>query len=149
MLIVRRKKTMEYCIEQIESILERKLLEAANYFGDRKIRVIDIGVFPWHKKIELSLLFSDEDAEIDDIAGWPHYDFSKMSEGGWDEAQELASDIAEIWEQDHDALPIFMDFGTAATSEKVINVVNRFNRASDFVVQVLDPDDSNSENYCA
>lgn len=140
---------MEYCIEKIESILEKKLINAADDFGGRELKAIDIGVFPWHKKIELSFLFSEDSAEIDDIAAWPHYDYSKMNEGGWEDALDLANDIAEIWNEDKDAMPIFMDFGTAATSENVNKVINRFNLSPEFTVQVLDPDDSNSENFCA
>lgn len=119
---------MKYCIKKIEGVLEKKILEAVNFFGDRELQMIDIGVFPWHKTIELSFLLSEDETEIDDVAAWPHYDHSKMSEGGWDDAIELANDIAEIWNQDRDAIPIFIDFATAATSEKVQRVVNQFNR---------------------
>ncbi|BDM65676.1 hypothetical protein NFHSH190041_31280 [Shewanella sp. NFH-SH190041] len=139
---------MTYCVEKIENILEKKLIDIANDFGDKELKAIDIGVFPWHETIELSLLFSEDNVEINDIAAWPYFNYSEMNEGGWDEAKELANNIAEIWEQNKDVFPILLDFATAATAEKVTQAIGQFNRSPDFFIQVLNPDDHESQNFC-
>ena len=139
---------MDYCIEKIEAVLESKLLEISKTLGGKELSILDIGVFPWHTKLEFSFLFSHDDIEEDDIASWPHYDFTDMSEGQWEEGKEIARDINAIWEESFDAFPIFLDFASAATSEKVNNVLKKFNLAPDFKVQVLDSDNSDSPNYC-
>lgn len=60
---------MKYCIEKIESLLAERLNEALSEFKSKELNIIDIGVFPWHSKIELSFLFSSDDVFEDDIAG--------------------------------------------------------------------------------
>jgi hypothetical protein len=140
---------MEYCIENIEIILEEKLKEALEEFKTKELRIIDVGVFPWHSEINLSFFFSNDTADEDDIAAWPNFNYSNIHEGGWDQAKEIATKMNGMWEKDCDAIPFFLDFGSAAISERITTIVNRFNLAKNFKIQVLDPDDSNSENYCA
>nr|WP_086939930.1 hypothetical protein [Thaumasiovibrio occultus] len=140
---------MNYSIESIEQLLAEKLLEALAEFGGKELRIIDIGVFPWHSEISISFLFAQDSSDVDDIAAWPHFDYSKIFEGGWDKAKVLAKEMNEIWRKDNDPIPFFLDFGSAATSEKVTNIINRFKLSPDFSVQVLNPDDPNSENFCA
>ncbi len=65
---------MEYSRENIEQLLEGKLLEAVDNFGKKELRIIDVGVFPWHSEISVSFLFSEDSAEEDDIAAWPNAD---------------------------------------------------------------------------
>jgi hypothetical protein len=129
--------------------LADKLKSALDEFGSRELKIIDIGVFPWHSKIEVSLLFTSEDAPVDDIAAWPNFDYSKMSEGGWKEAESIVREMNEEWEKDCDAMPFLMDFASAATSNKVNEVIKSFSLSDDFVLQILDPDDSDSDNFCA
>ena len=45
------KKALEF------AILE-KLDNAATEFSDSEVQILDIGVFPWHEALELSLLLS-------------------------------------------------------------------------------------------
>ena len=140
---------MDYCIETIEELLKDKLFEAVLHFGSKELKKVDIGVFPWHSTIELSLYFTENSADINDVASWPNFNFSKMSEGGWPEGKELAIIMNQEWEETTDAIPYFLDFGTAASSDKVKETLEMFNLANDFKIQVLNPDERNSENYCA
>lgn len=140
---------MDYCIEKIEDMLEHKLSQLASKYEAKELRVLDIGVFPWHGMIELSLLFEGDNAELDDVAAWPYYNCSNINEGGWDEAKELSLQMNNIWEKERDATPIFLDFASAALSEKVTSAVQKFRLSEDFIIQLLDPDDSESENFCA
>lgn len=139
---------MEYGIENIEQLLEEKLLEALIEFKEKELRIIDVSVFPWHSEISISFLFAEDTSEEDDIADWPYFDYSKIFEGGWDQAKDLAKRMNEIWIQDNDPIQFFLDFGSAATSDKVSAIIKKFNLAPDFRVQVLNPDNSNSENFC-
>ena len=140
---------MDYCIETIEELLKDKLFEAVLQFGSKELKKIDIGVFPWHSSIELSLYFTGDAADINDVASWPNFNYSKMSEGSWPEGKELAIIMNKEWEETTDATPFFLDFGTAACSDKVKETLEMFNLSSDFIIQVLDPDNRKSGNYCA
>ncbi|MEL6180551.1 MAG: hypothetical protein AAFS10_16445 [Myxococcota bacterium] len=70
----------------------------------RELLRLDVGVFPWHGWIELSLLFSEEadaDAElIDDIAAWPSYNFSNYTEKEWSEVQEICDSMKAMYSSD-------------------------------------------------
>lgn len=140
---------MEYCIETIEQLLEEKLSEALADFRDQELRIIDIGVFPWHSEISISFLFSEDSADEADIAAWPHFNYSRIFEGNWEKGRELGKIMNHMWLKDTDSIPFFLDFWSAATSERVSNTIKKFNLAQDFRVQVLDSDDANSENFCA
>jgi len=119
---------LEYSIDNIALLISEKLQEALAEFHSNELKLVDIGVFPWHSTIEISLLFSSDDAYEDDISDWPYYDYSKMSEGGWDRGKELTSEIKKIWDKNKDANPIFKDFGEAINSNKVrgVNVDNNY-----------------------
>lgn len=139
---------MEYSRENIEQLLEGKLQEAVDNFGKKELRIIDIGVFPWHSEISVSFLFSEDSAEEDDIAAWPYFDYSKIFAGDWEQARELAKKMNEMWAINNDPIPFFSDFGSALTSDRISSVIKRFNLAPDFRIQVLNPDDPNSKNFC-
>ncbi len=72
-----------------------------------------------------------------------------MNEGKWKEAKDVANKMYEEWSVDRNPIPIFKYFAEAVSSEKVSNVIKKFNLSSDFVVQILNPDDSLSENFIA
>ncbi len=61
---------------------------------------------------------------------------------------EVAKDLEREWNLDNDILPFLFDFSSAVTSTKVRNIINKFNLKSGFRVQILEPDSSDSENYC-
>ena len=139
---------MDYGIEKIEKALREYFERNWQLLSDKKIKLIDIGVFPWHAKVEISFYESGDSAAIDDIATWSLYDYANMYEGGWDSGMEVAKDLEREWNKDNDILPFLFDFSSAVTSAEVRNVINKFNLESNFSVQILDPDSSDSENYC-
>ncbi|MDF4259688.1 hypothetical protein P7M41_25425 [Vibrio parahaemolyticus] len=67
---------MEYCIKKIEKALLEYFRSNLERLSDKEIDLIDIGVFPWHSKIEVSFYESGDSASLDDIAAWKLYDFS-------------------------------------------------------------------------
>ena len=139
---------MEYSIEKIEKALFEYFEKNRQILSDKKIKIIDIGIFPWHAKVEVSFYESGDSAAIDDIAAWDLYDFANMYEGGWDSGLEVAKDLEREWAKDNDILPFLFDFSSAVTSTDVRAVINKFNLDPDFYVQILDPDSNGSENYC-
>ncbi|ACA85492.1 hypothetical protein [Shewanella woodyi] len=131
--------------------MEKSLLEllqrAALEFQGRELLILDIGIFPWHSSIELSLLFSDDQCARDDIAAWPHYDYSKFSEGGWCSAQPVAKQLACEWEKTSDIVGILKREAQVVNLPCIQEVLSSFKLAAEFRVQVLNSDDSHSPNY--
>ncbi len=72
---------MDYSIEKIEKALLEYFEKNRQPLSDKKIKLIDIGVFPWHAKVEISFYESGDSAAIDDIAAWSLYDYANMYEG--------------------------------------------------------------------
>ncbi|WP_445363676.1 hypothetical protein ACJJIQ_03125 [Microbulbifer sp. ANSA003] len=139
---------MEYSIEKIEKALLEYFEINRQGLSDKKIKLIDIGVFPWHAKVEISFYESGDNAATDDIAAWGLYDYANMYEGGWDSGLEVAKDLESEWKKDNDILPFLFDFSSAVTSSEVRAVIQKLNLESGFYVQILDPDSSDFENYC-
>ncbi|WP_027710428.1 hypothetical protein [Zooshikella ganghwensis] len=139
---------MDYSIEKIEKALLEYFERNLQPLSDKKIKLIDIGVFPWHAKVEISFYVSGDSVAIDDIAAWSLYNYANMYEGGWDSGMEVAKDLEREWNKDNDILPFLFDFSSAVTSAEVRSVINKFNLESGFSIQILDPDSSDSENYC-
>ncbi|MCO1336910.1 hypothetical protein MO867_21515 [Microbulbifer sp. OS29] len=139
---------MIYCIEKIENAFleyfEKNVLDLL----DRKIKLIDIGIFPWHSRVEISFYLSDEKSAIDDVAAWKLYDHGSMYEGGWDSGLAIAKDLEAEWKKDNDILPFIFDFSSAITSSKVRGSIKKYNLDEDFSLQILNPDSIDSKNYC-
>ena len=142
------KVAMDYSVEKIEKALLEYFVRNLQSLSDKKIKFIDIGVFPWHAKVEISFYESGDSAAIDDIAAWNLYDYGNMYEGGWDSGIEVAKDLEREWNIDNDILPFLFDFSSAITSPEVKSVINKYNLEQGFRVQILEPDSSDSENYC-
>ncbi|WP_180914381.1 hypothetical protein [Vibrio parahaemolyticus] len=96
------KKIEKALLEYFRSNLER--------LSDKEIDLIDIGVFPWHSKIEVSFYESGDSASLDDIAAWKLYDFSSMNEGHWNLGLDVAEDLSKEWDKSRDILPFLFDF---------------------------------------
>lgn len=154
---------MEYSIEAIASVLEPKLKQLADELSNsdavngRKLRIVDLGVFPWFQTIEISFLFEgdqivgmDEVAADDEIADWPFYDISGINEGRWPEAEPLAAEMAGDWNDSDnpELIPFLQDFARAAQSPELKQALSALNLADDFTFQILNPDLDNSPNYC-
>src|SRR5690349_20610174 len=68
----------------------------------RSVAALDVGCFPWHGSIELSVLTAEElDAdpvllEPDELAAWHHYNFP-VGLSSWDPAVELGRQMADAY----------------------------------------------------
>ncbi|MBA4049702.1 hypothetical protein [Ralstonia pickettii] len=135
---------------QFEAALSDKLFELATCFRGQAVRRLDVGVFPWHGTLELSVLLATDICEERDIASWPNYAVSRLAEGEWPEAVECCREMRRQWEANAGRTISFFELvGEALWSQKVRASIDSLNRSEDFVVTVLDPDNRNSPNYAA
>ena len=139
---------MEHWQKELERALLEKLESAVGEIGKREVQVLDVGVFPWHSSIELSLLLSSDKCDRAFIADWPYYDYSKFNEGEWPAAIPVAEYINERWAQDSDLVGILKGVAMVVRSPAVTKQLENFRLAPEFEVQVLNQDDANSPNYC-
>ena len=139
---------MEHWQKKLERALLDKLESAVAEIGNREVQVLDVGVFPWHSSIELSFLLSSDKCGRAFIADWPYYNYSKLNEGEWPAAKPVAEYINERWVQDCDLMGILKGVAMVVRSPAVTKQLENFRLAPKFEVQVLNPDDANSPNYC-
>ncbi|HEY9100871.1 hypothetical protein, partial [Chitinimonas sp.] len=125
-----------------------KLTQLSARFKDKTIRRLDIGVFPWHGSLEISVLLSDDPCDEHDIAAWPHYNVSQLSEGQWPEAVDCCKAMQRLWEKDpHLTRPLLELVGNMVKSGSIRSVIEQFARSEDFVCTVFHPDQQKSTNY--
>lgn len=135
---------------EIENALEAKLTALCGGFSGKTIERLDVGVFPWHGSIELSILIAGDECDPRDVAGWPHYNISGLQEGKWPEAAGVCKEMQRLWEADTSLSKNFFQLVAAIImSGKVGLAISKFTRSEAFVVTLFDPDDEKSENFCA
>ena len=135
---------------EIESAFVAKLNRLVEEFSGKTLRRLDFGVFPWHGTIEISVLLVDDQCSSSDIASWPHYDASHMSEGQWPEVDILCQHMAKIWQLDsRSSEQMFRLIGEAVKSPAVSSTIGNFSRSDSFEVTLFNPDRKGSINYCA
>jgi hypothetical protein len=145
--------------KSFERALEAKLSKALNEFGDKEVQRLDVGIFPWDALVEISFLFSEDvvndpslvaaDGEDDEVAAWPHYNYSRYAEGEWPEARETCEAMEDKWGENEDAEPFFVQAGEVLRNQTIQEIINKFNRSLNFELTVYDPDSPESRhNYC-
>ncbi len=110
-----------------------------------EIQILDIGIFPWHGLIELSALYSSDlqkgGVYVDDIAGWPHYNFSANENSQWPEigtmAEAMKTDYANDRKQGEE---YFLAAAEAVKSPVVQSAIEKLKRSKDFRVNLIHPD---------
>jgi hypothetical protein len=135
---------------EFEMALVAKLQELALLFSRKSIARIDIGVFPWHGAIELSILLVEDDCDANEIAAWPNYNISSMYEGKWPEVENVCKKMQRMWETDvTSSISFFQAVGEIVKSSQVASMIQGLPRSPTFQVTLLDPDNKKSVNYCA
>ena len=134
---------------QLVSAIAQKLVLVRTERELRPIRILDVGIFPWHTSIELSFLCDGDTADPEDTADWPLYNFSNIYEGKWDAAKLVCEAMNAEWNRSHDIVFILRVAAAAIDSTEVRQAIHHLPRSSDFRVRILDPDDSDSPNYCS
>ena len=132
----------------MEKALIELLTKASNEYAGKELLVLDIGIFPWFNSIEVSLLFSEDQCDLDDIVSWPHYNYSNYNEGGWSSASSTVERLSKEWEKNSDIVSILKQESLVLRLPSVKKAISKFSLANNFTVQLLNSDDSSSPNYC-
>ncbi len=135
--------------QQLAASIADKLTSVRGELSLHPIRIFDVGIFPWHTSIELSFLCEGDAADEDDIAAWPHYNFSAINEGKWQSAKPICEQIEAQWNETLDVVPVLKMVANCLRFENVQDAISQLPRASDFQIQVLNSDDADSPNYFA
>ncbi|KAF0813905.1 hypothetical protein IGB42_01584 [Andreprevotia sp. IGB-42] len=136
--------------DQLEHALIAKARELAVRFKGKPMCRFDISVFPWHGTLALSVLLAEDTCDERDIAAWPHYNVSQFSEGKWPEAADFCSEMQRLWHGDRQLTTSLLALvGEVVRAQSVRSAFGSFDRAEDFVLTVLDPDDEHSLNYAS
>jgi hypothetical protein len=136
--------------QAISIALGSKLSELAVEFSHRSLERLDIGVFPWHGAIEISMLFPEDQCDRTSTADWPHYNVASIPEGKWMEAVAPCQAMLQVWERDHKSSETFFRAAAdAVRGSRVAEAIERFTRTSNFLTTLYDPDNNGSVNYCA
>jgi hypothetical protein len=135
---------------------------AVRYFATQRLQgkrvvVFDIGCFPWHGSIELSVLTSEEldgDSHLlepSELASWSHYNFG-AGLASWPIEKILGPQMSEAYylSADGDKKAIAELFlqacAAAADSPQVRTAIELFERDPKFKIRVAHPD-NNREFY--
>ncbi len=121
-------------------------------FVGRSLAVVDIGIFPWHGSVEISLLFDDEfdGADLEDIAAWPGYAWSdKQGAEYWQAGAELGKVFEEQYRQGVPLDSLLLLVANALALPGVTKALCEYQVSDRFTFQVLNPDTTGGPNYCA
>ena len=134
---------------EIENAFVVKLNACLGQLSGREVERLDFGVFPWQGGIEVSFLLTGDECDHNDIAAWPNYNVSGMSEGRWPEAVPLCKEMQRLWESDKKSSETFFRaVAEIAAADPVASLIRRFSRSPNFKTTLYDPDDKRSVNFC-
>lgn len=144
-------RIIQMTLEEWKSSFEKAVLvKLTELDSTRTLKILDVGIFPWHTSIELSVFYAGDDSGDsfeDDVASWPGYDFSGEAEGRWPEVK----DVCMVMNADYEAgkMSAATYFQAAADVMKRLAITETLNakRLDDnFRITVLDPDNPDT-NY--
>jgi hypothetical protein len=143
-------------IEDWTSRLAEAIAAAVREFAPRlegqEMVAFDVGCFPWHGTIELSILTAKQ-AAVDpgmldprEVAAWPHYNFAAELET-CGRGNETARSMASVYRtsRDEDRAVIVAAFlsaiAVAVNRQEVVSALSFFKQSHDFRITVLHPDE--------
>ena len=141
---------MDYDIDSIAEVVGSKLSLEANRFAGKTLRILNIGVFPWHQLVEVSFLFEGEEVDDLDVASWPNFSaFVRLPEmPKWTQGEELGIAMHQVWQEENDYSCILIDFGTAAHSPIIQQALRNYHLSEYFELRIFDQDERPPErNY--
>ena len=142
-------------LEEWKTELEEAILvKLAELDSSKTLKILDVGVFPWHTSIELSAFYVGDDSDDvseDCIASWPNYNFSHQEDGKWPEVNNLCEtmnveyqEVDKVNTSESEAIPSKLYFQAAADVMKRYTIAKALNEKQldeNFRITVLDPDD--------
>ncbi|MGK7887913.1 MAG: hypothetical protein AB4042_01165 [Leptolyngbyaceae cyanobacterium] len=156
-------RPMPMTLEEWQDALEQAVLvKLVELDPNRPLKLLDVGVFPWHSSIELSAFYVGDDVGDDlgngsddiaeaDIAGWPHYNFSHQEDGQWPEVDDLCEAMGAVYAEAGEpsapaaatvAARYFQAAAEVMKRSAIAQALRTKQLADDFRITVLDPDDS-------
>ena len=134
---------------ELTAALANEIRSREQQFARYTVRTLDLGVFPWHGFIELSLLTTEDACPENWIADWKFYNFTYTRTGQWPDVVWLATWMQDFYERDPEgnAPNIFAAAGNALASAAVHDALKHYKKAEAFHLSVFNPDDSRSRNY--
>ncbi|MCL1037968.1 hypothetical protein L2750_12490 [Shewanella submarina] len=138
--------------EAIASVLAERLTYISKDFTGRSLAVVDIGIFPWHGTVEISLLFDDEidGADLEEIAAWPAYAWSdKQGAEYWQAGAELGTVFQKQYREGVPLDSLLLLVANALTQPGVTKALSEYQLSESFKFQLLNPDTTGGPNYCA
>lgn len=153
----RQSRSVQMSLEEWKLALEKAILvKLAEIDANRILKILDVGVFPWHALIELSAFYmgdDSDDASEDDVASWPSYNFSHQQEAQWPAVEHLCEAMGIAYSEADEtpgspATVAAMYFQAAADVMQrpaIAEALNMKQLADDFRITVLDPDDSDHD----
>lgn len=135
--------TLEEWTAEFQLTVVSKLVEVD---ASRELRILDVGVFPWHGSIELSAFYtgdeSSEDCAEDDVASWPSFNFSEQQEGSWPEIEPIAQSMNAAYEANSElAEQYFQAAASVMKTDAIRQALQNKTLADDFRITLVDPDD--------
>ncbi len=140
---------------ELAELIAEALRENRPRFDAETVRAVDLGCFPWHGTLELSFLTTSEPglrierSPFTSVGDWRFYDVMP----DWPAAKNVATAMRREWATSKDqratADAYFRTCATALRSGVVGDALALYKRSTDFTLQVLNPDQTNSINYCA
>ncbi|MEM7770734.1 MAG: hypothetical protein AAGA75_06630 [Cyanobacteria bacterium P01_E01_bin.6] len=138
-------------LEEWKSLFEQAMLaKIADIKSFRKLKILDVGVFPWNASIEISVFYVGDDSFDScfegDVASWPGYDFSGGAEGRWPEAESLCEAMNKDYETDTTSKgKYFQAVADVMKQSAIIDALNTKLLDDNFRVTILDPDDPDTD----
>ena len=135
--------TLEKWKSEFQQVIVSKLAEID---AARELRVLDVGIFPWHASIELSAFYTGDeesaDCAEDDVASWPSFNFSEQQEGSWPEVEPVAQSMNAAYEADSEvAEQYFQAAASVMKTDAIRQALQNKTLADDFRITLVDPDD--------
>jgi hypothetical protein len=134
--------------EQLLQAILAKLDAATVVAGTCSVCTFDVGIFPWHGYVELSLLCIDEQDLTNAVADWRLYNFSRSQEGQWPESRRLGEQMVKQWTADPSVAERFFEAAGDVVKDPTLRskLLDLF-PACPIEMTVLDPDNRKSRNY--
>ena len=131
----------------MEKILLEILAKAADEFSEKELVALDLGIFPWFKLMQISFLFAGDNCDREDVAAWPCFDYSPLSEVTYPGIEAINEALSREWEESKDIARILRREAQVLKCASIQNALSRFSLSENFTVQVLNADDPHSPNY--
>lgn len=140
---------------ELATLIADELRARADQLRPLVLRCVALDVHPWHGRISLAILTSDDvaysdiKAQREDMAAWSGFALTAAGDSPWPRADALAAAMRAEYEVHRDAGVLLSAAASALDAAEVTAVLAGFELAPTFERFVGDPDDPDQNNLCA